>query len=133
MRHAFGQSVGAVVWVLAAGLATGEVEAQQLTCLPFDLTLRIYVGHRGTWVDYVTGSRHTMDISDAVRAFRLDVMAQEGGKSLFWAVANTPGVEEALVFNVLYGWRPNKGEQHEGCPVQVAGPYGDPVSLDGKV
>lgn len=75
----------------------------------------------------------SLSVDPAVEGFNLEVISNASA-TLFKAGANTKKVNEAVAITLAYGWQPNRGIQHQPCPVTDQGaPWGDPRNTEGKL
>lgn len=75
----------------------------------------------------------SLSVDPAVEGFNLEVISSASA-TLFKAGANIPKVNEAVPVTLGYIWQPNRGIQHQPCPVTDQGePWGDPRIMEGKL
>jgi len=73
----------------------------------------------------------SIPVEPTTKAFQLEAKAG-AGTTLFFAGANNPTVDDVVAISVLTHWEPNRGVEHNPCPIEVGPDYGHPRQVEGK-
>jgi hypothetical protein len=106
-RRAFSVPL-AFMGALLIGASGGRLAAQQPTPLPFARSLSMYVGHRGTWLNYGSGQQERAEIEDPLAAFRAAEPVGEDPDQWAYCQINDPQVPNGWTFFTPVGDRPMK-------------------------
>ena len=75
-----------------------SVGAQQLTPVPFDTDVSVYIAHSGTWFRYDTGLEEEAEIEDPVAAFEGKTLVPDEAYDWAWHQINAPRVPRGWTF-----------------------------------